>query len=964
VEPELADALVDDVEGEPGALPLLSTALLELWQKRQDKTLSLAAYRESGGVQGAVARLAEGTYARIPDERKPLVRAMMLRLVGEDEGDAPVRRRVPLAELDQERNKDVAEVLETLADSRLVTVGEGSVEVAHEALLREWPRLREWIEEDAEGRRLRRHITQAAAEWDAAARDQGELYRGARLAAALDWTADHALDLNEREREFVIESREVAERETKRTRRTNRRLRALLAGVAVLLVAAVAGGIFAVIQRGEARDAETARLAQRLSARALVEDDLDLSLLLARQAVAIDDSPQSRLYLFQNLVRVPSAIGIVRGSPDFLRAIAVSRDGKTLAVGSYRNGLVFFDARTYNPKAGSPSTPDDVESLAYSPGGETLAVGGDGYIRLLDANTHERLAEALVDGVVQQMSFTSDGSRLVVGLGEFVRDSISVRSARTLTPIGPQLEPDGFVGTYRAQFWAQPGFVVTPDGSTLITASRRNELLWWDLRSGERTRSPVRIGTGYHALALSADGTTLAVGIDRGIQLVDTRGGEVRTAAGVLRDPPNSLHFSADGRTVVSTGRDGAVTLWDVGSASLREALTGHSASVAQAVFTPDGRTLLTASHDGTAIAWDIAGDRGLRRPFSFTHARASRDFSGRHPGMFSPDSRLIVVGLKQRGLQLRDAKTLAPVGAPLLATGGEVNALASSGDGRTFAAGTSNGKVTLWDVASRSLRLGPFAVSSEPVASMSFSADGTMLATTGEDAAFAKLWNAATGAALGTVGDGSNVGTVAFSPTGRFVALIRSGYPLSSDPEQQAGDVEFWDPTRRSLIKTLRVEAKPKGIIGQALAFSSDGRLIASGGIGYNVVQVWDVETGELIRELEENVGGALVLEFSPGNSILAVSGYGEPFASLLDVATGEQIGPRLNAGGESTMIDVSADGRRLLETHGTGEGAIWDIDPESWKRRACALANRTLTREEWEEFLPGRSYEPACRD
>ena len=126
VEPELADALVDDVEGEPGALPLLSTALLELWQKRRDDTLTLAAYRESGGVHGAVARLAEGTYARVPDERKPLVRALMLRLVGEGEGDAAVRRRAPLAELDLERNEDVADVLATLADSRLVTVGEGS----------------------------------------------------------------------------------------------------------------------------------------------------------------------------------------------------------------------------------------------------------------------------------------------------------------------------------------------------------------------------------------------------------------------------------------------------------------------------------------------------------------------------------------------------------------------------------------------------------------------------------------------------------------------------------------------------------------------------------------------------------------------------------------------------------------------------------------------------------------------
>src|SRR5215213_6986389 len=277
VEPELADALVDDVEGEPGALPLLSTALLELWQHRQDNTLTLAAYRESGGVHGAVARLAEGTYARVPDERRQLVRAVMLRLVGEDEGDAPVRRRAPLGELDLERNEDLAAVLTTLADSRLVTVSEGSVEVAHEALLGEWPRLREWIEADAEGRRLRHHITQAATEWDAARRDQGELYRGARLAAALDWTADHALDVNELEREFVTESREASETETKRVRRTNRRLRGLLAGVAILLAAAVAGGIFAVVQRAEARDAETAQFVERLGAQALVEEDLDLS---------------------------------------------------------------------------------------------------------------------------------------------------------------------------------------------------------------------------------------------------------------------------------------------------------------------------------------------------------------------------------------------------------------------------------------------------------------------------------------------------------------------------------------------------------------------------------------------------------------------------------------------------------------------------------------------------------------
>ena len=953
VEPELADALVDDVEGEPGALPLLSTALLELWQKRQGNALTLAAYRESGGVHGAVARLAEGTYARVPDERRQLVRAVMLRLVGEDEGDAPVRRRAPLGELDLERNEDVADVLATLADSRLVTVSEGNVEVAHEALLREWPRLREWIEEDVEGRRLRRHITQAATEWAAAGRDRGELYRGARLAAALDWTADHALDVNELEREFVTESREASEKETKRVRRTNRRLRGLVVGVAVLLAAAVAGGMFAAIQRGEARDAETAQLAQRLGAQALVEDDLDLSLLLARQAVAVDDSPQTRSYLLEDLLRSPKAVGIMHGDTGFLRAIAVSRDGKTLAVGSDRDGLLFFDTRTYARVDGNSPVTGYVESLAYSADGDTLAVGGDGSIRLLDTDTYEQLAETLVDGLVTRLSFTRDGSRLVVATGESVRDSISIRDPATLAPIGAPIKPEGYAGAYRAQLWGAPGLALTPDGSSVLSASNEDELVWWDLRSRSATRR-VRIGTGHHALALSSDGDTAAVGVDRGIQLVDTRSGAVRSSAGVLTDAPNWLAFSSDGRTVVSTGLDGAVTLWDVRSATVRETLRGHSASAAQPEFSPDGKTLYTASHDGTAIAWRIAGDRGLRRPFEFTPGRAARDF--RHPGAYVLDGRLIAVGLKGRGIGFRDGETLVRAGAPLLKTGGEVNALATSLDGRTLAAGTRNGTVTLWDVASRSLLRGPFDVASGRVEGMSFNADETMLATAGPNGV--RLWDVATGVARGRVGDGSAVGAVAFSPAAPLVAIVTAGYP---DWAEQGGVVEVWDTTQRSLVLRLRPDVAGD-VLGYALAFTPDGRVLASGGLGDRFVHLWDVEKGMPLRELEQNVGGVHSLEFSPDGRTLAVGGYGEQYAALLDVETGAQLGPRLTSGRDSAWVDVSPDGRSLLQTHGSGEGAVWDIDPESWARRACALANRTLTQEEWKKFLPGRPYEPAC--
>jgi WD40 repeat protein len=955
VEPELAEALVDDVEGEPGALPLLSTVLLELWQEREDNVLALAGYRASGGVHGAVARLAEGTYARIPDGSRQLVRAIMLRLVGEDEGDAPVRRRAPLGELDLERNEDVADVLATLADSRLITVSEGSVEVAHEALLSEWPRLREWIDEDTEGRRLRRHITQAATEWAAAGRDQGELYRGARLAAALDWSADHAFELNELERAFVTESREASQTETRRVRRVNRRLRGLLVGVAVLLAAAVAGGIFAAVQRSEARDAETGQFVQRLGAQALVEEDLDLALLLARQAVAIDDSPQTRGYLLATLRRSPAVIGIMHGEGDVLREIAISPDGKTLAVLSGAGGVLFFDARTY-ARIGGPLLLEDSGdgSLAYSPDGRTLAVGGNRLVHLIDAHTHEQLAETDVVGGAGRMAFTNDGSRLVVlfapdpsrqGAGS-ADAQITIRDAATLAPIGRSIEPHAFVGAFVGTWYASPQFALTPDGRFLLTASEDGELARWDLRSGKKTRT-WRIETGTApALAVSPDGRTAAVGMKQGVQLVDLRSGTVRTATGDVAGSPNWVLFSPDGTMVVATNRDKTITRWDVESASPLETLRGHSNFVQQPVFSPDGQTLYTVSHDGTAIAWDLTGDRRLGRPFTFTHDRTfSKTGYDGHPGRLSPDGRLIAVGLKERGIQLWDARELSPVGAPLLDTGGEVKSLAFSPDGRTLAAVTQR-LLTLWDVRSRSRLREPLdAGSPSIILAVGFSPDGGTLATASSDLGL-QLWDPATGDPIDALGFGGAASDIAFSADGAMIASV---------PPQ--GGAALWDVATRTSIATF--DGTP-GNGDSSVALSPDARFLAVGGFG-GIVRVWDVRTRKLLHELDQGGNGAFTLEFSPDGRTLAISGF-EPVASLWDVATGTQIGPQLTAGDRRTMIDLSADGRQMLEVHGNGQGAVWDVDPESWKRRACALANRTLTREEWGEFLPGRPYDPAC--
>ena len=158
IDPGLTEALVGEVVDEPGGLPLLSTALVELWQRREGRVIRMRAYLSSGGVRGAVARLAEAAYALLTEAQQALARAVFLRLAGDDE--QVVRRRVPLTDFDLETDADLRQVLAVLTQARLISIDEGTVEVAHEALLREWPRLAAWLDEDQEGRRLLRHVAE------------------------------------------------------------------------------------------------------------------------------------------------------------------------------------------------------------------------------------------------------------------------------------------------------------------------------------------------------------------------------------------------------------------------------------------------------------------------------------------------------------------------------------------------------------------------------------------------------------------------------------------------------------------------------------------------------------------------------------------------------------------------------------------------------------------------------------
>jgi class 3 adenylate cyclase/WD40 repeat protein/energy-coupling factor transporter ATP-binding protein EcfA2 len=390
VESGLVEALVEDLGAEPGAMPLLSTALLELWEARDERRLTLAAYRATGGVRLAVARLAESAFTRLDESEQESARSLFMRLVGEgSDPETIVRRRLSRAELDSIGDPRIAAVIEKLTTGRLLTRDDGTVEVAHEALIREWPRLRDWIEADAEGRQVRLRLIESAQAWDAAGRGEEDLYRGARLAAALEWAQDHEFEINAMERDFLAASRTSAEEAAGRQRRTNRILRGLLAGAGVLLVVAIGAGVVAWVQAG--RNAENASIAEvrevSLTALNLVRGDHELALLLAAEAVRVSRDagrppPPEALQALWSAYVAGKSITTVPGLGT--RALAYSPDGAELAVGAPEQDgelVTIRDPSTGEEVEAIPRPAEAVgivESIAYSPDGQWLAVSTSG----------------------------------------------------------------------------------------------------------------------------------------------------------------------------------------------------------------------------------------------------------------------------------------------------------------------------------------------------------------------------------------------------------------------------------------------------------------------------------------------------------------------------------------------------------------------------------------------------------
>ncbi|MEU7023592.1 DNA-binding protein [Streptomyces sp. NPDC046203] len=969
VERELTARLVEEVDGEAGGLPLLSHALRETWRRRRGRALTMEAYEAAGGVHGAIAKTAEEVYTALSADDAELARLVLLRLITPGEGSPDTRRPVGRGELDFAPAAQVALVLDRLAQARLVTLDDNTVDLAHEALITSWPRLRTWVEETRDRLRTHRRLTEAAAEWEVLARDPGAVFRGTRLATADEHLSDQPL--TPVERAFLTAGR------TTRTRELRRR-RTLLTTLATLLALALVAGATAWQQSRTSDRRHRESEARRIAA---VADGMRATdpVTAARLSVAswqLADTVETRSAVLsalnrheQDVFRVPE-----RDARSTVRRL--TGDGREL-VSAAGDHVRVWDLRTHRlthtyPGPGERLSGPDQDVI--SPDGRTIALSGSESVTLWDIRTG-RQTGSLRAMLPLFVAFSGDGRSLAVQAESEVQ-VWDVPSHRLRLRVPTEEEK-------------LPALAISADGRRLATCATGQPLRIWDV--ARRVFQPMR-RTAEHdrdfcsrtRLTFSPDGTAIGLGSSAGVLVRDIASG--RDLARLDTEAAADVRFSPDGAFVAAFDEEGRVLLWRLASPEagpvFRHALGSEAADQYEVDFTAGVIRYLDGS--GTAVrslALGSATTSDWRRQ-SVDGALLSRD------GRTSATLRAPVDGKGDDSVRLWDTRTgkafltlpdkpcsVEAAGPPAVAAPHRrppaefgpaavydealqatperscLGLMAMSADGRSFAyarSGTDTGQsITVLDTSTHRRRANitvpPGPDGPADVDGLALSPDGRTLyvsrSTTTRQVVDA--WDVPRGKRLRTLEDVSAQDMA-----------IRDDQRLLVTAQDEVTDLRTGRTDYRALGEDM----------SDVLAFSPDGAYFAAGdAMGH--VTVWDGDVRNRVGVAGTGPGESVTaLAFSPDGRTLAVSGSGGT-VQLWDVASSRPLGSPLPSPGDlAQALAFDRDGTTLYVAGSHVRLWRYGIAPAQVARQVCARTGSGLSRADWKAYLPDIPYRRTC--
>ena len=903
LEKGLVSTIIREVGNQPGALPLLQYALSELFDKREGRTLTNKAYKEIGGVLGALGRSAEVLYVLLDKESQSTARQVFLRLVTLGEGTEDTRRRVLREELEHlsDNSGQLSVVIEAYGRARLLSFDRDpltrnpTIEVAHEALLREWSRLREWLNESRADVRTQRQLNHAVQEWNTAQRDASFLMAGSRLEQFEGWSANTTIALTQAERTFLSASiterdrreleeqarqgrelesaRKLAETENRAANQLRRRAVFLAGALGLAIVAAIFAGVFA--KRSGTLAAQNEAIASAAQQQALIASARELS---SEANINLDIDPERSILLALQAVNKTYTIGqpvIPEAENALHRAVQASRLELTLS-----------------------GHTDIVWKAVFSPDGKLIASGSqDGTAKIWDAITGKELStiKATTEGDAGNVDFSPNGKLLATGGGDTIARIWDVSTGKELLALKGHL-----YGVYHVAF--------SPNGNRLATASGDGTVKIWDVVTGREILSlSEEAGTEIYWVAFSPDGLKFVTAnsnrrdgwgtvwsLDTGQKLFTLPGSYIFV---------RSASFSPNGAYIVTSGDNQMADLWNAQNGAKLLTLYGHRDGVSSAAFSPDSTRLATSSWDRHVKIWDVATGQEL-----FDIAGHERDLN---TVAFSPDGTRIVTSSWDHTVKVwnvapsREVLTLDN-GSTITAKDG--GSLAYSPDGTRLATANSDHIPSIWDLKTGKL-LFQLVGHTDVVTLITYSADGTRIATASNDGT-ARIWDAFTGKELLTlIGHKDFVLGVDFNPDGTRIAT--GGFDKT---------VKIWDADTGKNILTLE---HPDWVF--SVAFSADGARLVASIFNIHTAKVWDVSTGRELLNLDDHTDVIHQVVFSPDGTRVVTASF-DGTAKIWDAKTGNQLFSLSSHSAGVSDVAYSKDGRFLATTSYDKTAKIWD--------------------------------------